>query len=241
MTTTPSDLKLVTLGGAFGLRNVSPFCLKIEMLLESLSLEFELDELTDPRKAPKGKLPFLVAEGKRIADSELIAEYLDDLTSGGVFGAFSEAEMWEGIAITRLVEDHLYWIMVASRWLDDQWWPNVANEFFGAFPAPLRPIITRVARKQVRQTYHLQGLGRHTLEEQRGFARRDLQALSSAVAHSKVLDASNPRYFDFTLAGFLAGLYDQKPHTWINAIADDFPGLAQYTEQVQESVGVWGR
>lgn len=31
-------LKLVTLPAAFGMRNVSPFCLKIEMLLTALNL-----------------------------------------------------------------------------------------------------------------------------------------------------------------------------------------------------------
>ncbi len=66
---TPS-LVLFTLGGAFGLRNVSPFCLKVEMLLTSLELPFELEVQPDPRKAPKGKLPYIVADGSVIVDSE---------------------------------------------------------------------------------------------------------------------------------------------------------------------------
>ncbi len=237
----PVALKLVTLPPAFGMRNVSPFCLKIEMLLANLDLPFELGEEGDPRKAPKGKLPFLVADGETLADSELIALYLDELTDGGVFGGYSAAERAEGTAIVRLIEDHLYWIMVASRWLDDEWWPNVVEGFFGDLPGLIRPLVTRMARKQVRQTYHLHGLGRHTLEEQRGFAERDLEALSSAVDGSSVLNADSPRYFDFALAGFLAGVYDQQPSTWVNPLADKYPNLKQYTEQVQESVGIWGR
>lgn len=237
----PQHLELVTLPPAFGMRNVSPFCLKIEMLLAALELEFELGEEGDPRKAPKGKLPFLVADGRTIADSELIALYLDEITGGGVFGPFDAAQMAQGTALARLVEDHLYWIVVASRWLDDAWWPHVVKGFFGNFPVMLRPLITRIARRQVRQTYHLQGLGRHTLEEQRGFALRDLQALDAAVEHSNALDAASPGYFDFTLAGFLAGVYDQQPPTWVNPLADRFPRLHDYTEEVQRSVGVWGR
>ena len=236
------QLKLVTLPPAFGMRNVSPFCLKIEMLMASLDLDFDLDEEADPRKAPKGKLPFLVIDGgRRLADSELIAEYLDELTGGGVYGRYSAEQKASGFALTRLVEDHLYWILVASRWLDDAWWPNVIEGFFGVFPAPLRPLITRLARRQVRQTYHLQGLGRHSLEEQRGFAERDLRALSGLVAHSGALDASNPGYFDFTLAGFLAGVFDQKPPTWVNELADDHADLRDYAEAVQAKVGIWGR
>ena len=37
-------------------------------------------ELADPRKAPKGKLPYLEVDGEKIPDSELIMEYLDGRT-----------------------------------------------------------------------------------------------------------------------------------------------------------------
>ena len=37
-------IQLVTFPPAFGLRNVSPFCLKTEMLLTSLQLPFEIIE-----------------------------------------------------------------------------------------------------------------------------------------------------------------------------------------------------
>ncbi len=60
-------LELVVLPAAFGMRNVSPFCLKAEMLLTSLELPFTLSEEGDPRKAPKGKLPYLIVDGERLA------------------------------------------------------------------------------------------------------------------------------------------------------------------------------
>jgi glutathione S-transferase len=240
VSTSPS-LKLYTLPPAFGLRNVSPFCLKIEMLMTSLGVEFDTGEEGNPQKAPKGKLPFLVADGRKIADSELIAQYLDEVTGGAVFARYDAAQLASGTAITRLVEDHLYWILVASRWLDDDWWPNVVKGFFSDFPLPVRAILPQVARRGVRKTYHLHGLGRHTLDEQRGFASRDLAALCEATRSSPALNAKDPGIFDFTLAGFMSGVYDQSPATWVNEIADEFPDLKQYTEDVQKSVGVWGR
>ena len=54
-----------------------------------------------------------------------------------------------GLAFTRLAEDHLYWLMVASRWLDDNWWPNVVDGFFGTLPGIIRPVITGIARRQI--------------------------------------------------------------------------------------------
>jgi glutathione S-transferase len=234
-------LTLVTLPPAFGMRNVSPFCLKAEMLLTALELPFELQTESNPAKAPKGKLPYLVDGNIHIADSELIAEYLDRKTDGRVYAGLDATQRSQGLALARLAEDHFYWIMVASRWLDDDWWPNVVQGFFGFIPGVIRPLATSAARKQVRKTYHLHGLGRHSLEEQREFARRDLEAMAGAVPDQGFLFGAQPNVYDFTLAGMMAGVYDNQPATWVTDMAQAYPGLRDYTELVQDAVGVWGR
>lgn len=234
-------LELVTFPPAFGLRNVSPFCLKTEMLLKDLDLEFRITEQSDPRKAPKGKLPVLVADERAIADSELIAEYLDGITQGRVYEGLTAAQKADGFALTRLAEDHLYWLMVASRWLDDEWWPNVAEGFFGFVPVLIRPLIARSARHDVRRTLQLHGLGRHTLEEQRGFAERDLASLEARVPDQGFLHGAAPNVFDFTIAGLMAGIYDNRPPTWLTTLAEGHPRLKGYTERVQDRIGVHGR
>ena len=234
-------LELVTLPAAFGLRNVSPFCVKAEMLLTHVGLEFTKSDIVDPRKAPKGKLPYLVENGEKLADSELIALRVDALTNGAVFGGLSAEANARGYAYTRLVEDHLYWLVVASRWLDDAWWPNVVEGFFGFVPGFIRGFAAGGARKQVRQTLDLHGLGRHDRADQIGFARRDLAALDAAVVGGGFLVSDAPCIHDFAVAGFLATVYDQKPPTWINPIAEEFPALKDYTERVQAAVGVWAR
>lgn len=236
------ELKLVALPAAFGMRSVSPFCLKIEMLLTSLGLPFEIREEADPRKAPKGKLPFLAIDGDVIGDSELIAERLDERTSGQVYGSLTEAQKGIGFSAVRLAEEHLYWILVASRWLDDGWWPHVVDGFFSDLPPVVRTVVPVIARREVRRTYHLQGLGRHTPEEQRGFAHRDLAALGALVGSSGFLVSDDEAcVFDFAVAATLAGIYDQQPGTWLTPIANEYPDLKSYTERVQEKVGVFGR
>ena len=234
-------MTLVTLPPAFGMRNVSPFCLKVELLLTSLNLSFDLATEQDPRKAPKGKLPYLILDDDLIADSELIVEHLDRVTGGKVYAGLDDMQRARGVALTRLAEDHLYWLMVASRWLDDEWWPNVVTGFFGFVPAPLRGFASSMARKQVARTYDLQGLGRHTLAEQKGCADRDLDALSATVPANGFLFGEQPGIYDFTVAGMLAGIYDNQPATWVTDIAHDYDNLRDYTERVQLTVGVWGR
>lgn len=234
-------IKLYTFPEAFGLRNVSPFCLKVEMALTWLDIDFDIVLESDPRKSPKGKLPYIVVDGEVIADSELIFEYLDTRTEGGLYGALTEQEYALGMAYTRLVEDHLYWMLVASRWVDDSWFPNIKQGFFGYLPPVIRSVAAGIARKQVSKTYELHGLGKHTLQEQAGFARRDFRALSGALQQSDYLLGERMTVFDFSVASLLAGLCDNQPATWVTDIAAEFPTLRDYAERVQAEVGVYCR
>ena len=232
-------IKLYTFPAAFGLRNVSPFCLKVEMALEHLGLDHEIILESDPRKSPKGKLPYIIDDGHTLADSELIFEYLDAKADGRLFGDVSDQEHAIGMAFTRLTEDHLYWIMVASRWLDDSWFNNVREGFFGTLPLGIKSLVSGMARKQMANTYQLQGLGNHTLEEQANFARRDFESVSCALKAGGYVCGDKLTVYDFSVVGLLAGIYDQQPRSWVNDIADDFPDVNDYATRVQQEVGVY--
>ena len=234
-------ITLVTFPEAFGLRNVSPFCLKVEMALEHLKLDHEIKLQADPRSAPKGKLPYIDIDGEIIPDSEIIFEKLDEMTQGALYGNLSLTERAAGTAFTRLLEDHLYWMMVASRWLDDDWWPNVKEGFFASMPPLVRTFVGPIARRQMRQTYDLHGLGRHSLDEQKAFAARDLNAIVGAIDETGYLVGGRLTVYDFTAAAMLAGIVDNKPATWLTDIAAGIPALGRYAEKIQSEVGVFGR
>ncbi len=89
-------ITLYTFPKAFGLRNVSPFCLKAEMALTHLNTPFRLTEVSDPRKSPKGKLPFVDFNGRLVSDSEIIFDHLDMLTQGNLYKGLSSREMAQG-------------------------------------------------------------------------------------------------------------------------------------------------
>ena len=234
-------MKLHVIPPAFGLRNTGPFGFKSELALRHLKQEFELVMSPDPRAAPKGKLPFLEDGGTVVADSELILEYLDQKTGGGLYGHLTDTEIADGRAFTRLTEEHLYWAMVASRWLDDEWWPNIVTGFFASMPFPIRHIAPVVARRQVRQTLFLQGLGRHTQEEQEGFTRRDLDAIAKKVGDGPFLLGDKLTAYDFGIASFLAGTIDNQPATRMGVITREYTSLVDYAERVQATVGAYCR
>src|SRR5215204_1715227 len=58
-------------------RNVSPFSLKLEAWLRLADIPYEVRPARGLRKAPKGKLPYIVeADGSAVGDSTLIIEHL---------------------------------------------------------------------------------------------------------------------------------------------------------------------
>jgi glutathione S-transferase len=235
------QIELHTLGEAFGMRSVSPFCLKLEMLLAHLGLDYTLIVEADPRSAPKGKMPWAKINGAVFADSEIILAEIDRLTEGGVFDGLSEQDQAFGLGLVRLAEEHLYWLMAAARWLDDAWWPNVVRDFMKVIPWPLRPLGSAFIRRRMSQTIRLQGLGAHSLSEQLAFAHRDLKALEGAVGGDGFLFSDRLSVFDFSIAALMAGIYDNKPGTWLSEAAEGYVDLKAYVERVQQAVGVYGR
>ena len=229
-----------TLPPAFGQRNPSPFCLKVEMALKHLQLEFTTKTTLELNKAPKGKVPWLDDDGI-IADSEIILVHLDKKTNGGLFGDLTPQEMAVGTAFTRLAEDHLNWIIVATRWLDPVWFEVVKRDFFSNLPLLLRKIVPLIARRSVRQTYHLHGLGRHSMKEQRNFAQRDLQALAAQVEANGYIASKRITVHDFAVASVLAALMDNQPPTWLSIMANEMQSLRDYIDRVQAETGVYCR
>ena len=137
---------------AFNLPSPSPFCVKLELLLKMASIPYSNRYDADVRKAPKAKLPYIVIDGKQtIADSELILRYLKDSGQFSVDEWLSDAEKAQCIAVTRLVEDHLYWLLVGDRWLNDDVWPILRDNFFAGLPPIVKSIVSGIVRKQVRK------------------------------------------------------------------------------------------
>jgi glutathione S-transferase len=69
-------LKLYQFSPRWNIPNTSPFCLKLETYLRMAQIPYTNKYVNDPRKSPKGKLPYILDDGKKIADSNLIIDYL---------------------------------------------------------------------------------------------------------------------------------------------------------------------
>ena len=84
-------------------------------------------------------------------------------------------------AIEKMCEEHLYFALVAPRWLDDANSAKGPAQFFKAAPMPFRPIMQSLVGCKVEKTLKLQGFLRHTRAERDALAIAGIDALASLL------------------------------------------------------------
>ena len=188
----------------FGIPNPSPFCMKLETWLRIAGLPFEVVRVVDPRKGPKGKVPWIEDGGQTIADSAFIIEYLEKAYGDRLNKDLGAEDRATSLALRRLIEEHLYWAIAHGRFLDDEVWPSTKTQFLAGFPAPLRPLVGRLVRKTIAKSLHLQGLGRHSQDDLYRLGCDDLTALSTFLGDKPYFFGDKPTELDATAYGFLA-------------------------------------
>lgn len=179
---TDSPVVVWGLAPVFGLPSPSPFCLKLETWLRMAGVDYEARALKGPPKSETKKAPYLErADGSLLADSSIIIRTLADERSIDPWQGVDGAERARGIAITRLVEESLYFALLHERWIPRGNRAIARDAYFGAVPGMLRKTITNQIAKSVEKSCHGQGFGRLSAAEQRRKAIADLDALELLI------------------------------------------------------------
>jgi glutathione S-transferase len=177
---------------------------KAMVLLKMAGQPFE-HKRGDLRRAPKGKIPYIVDEGVTVADTTFIRAHLKkkyavDFDAGLDSGA--RAIAW---AFEKMMEEQFYFALLHSRWIDDASFDRGPREFFKMVPAPIRPLVVRAIRRKVRRQLGAQGMSRHSPTEVIELSRRTLDALSAHLADKPYLMGARPCGPDAGVFGQLAG------------------------------------
>ena len=226
-------IKLYQFPPAFGLPNASPFCMKVETYLRMAGLPYECPRGADLRKSPKGKLPYIDDNGKIVADSTLILDYLKATYGDTLDARLTPAQRALGVAIQRTFEESLYWPVVHSRWIDDTGFAKVGPAAFGRLRFPLRQIIPIIARRGLRQQLHEQGTGRHRRDEIYDIGCRDITAISDLLGEQPYFLGDAPASIDATGYAFLANLLWVPIDLPMRAHAATFANLEAYCQRMK--------
>jgi glutathione S-transferase len=198
-------ITLYTFGPLFGLPDPSPFVVKAEILLKMADLEYRTDT-SGFRRAPKGKLPFIDDDGKQIADSTFIRWHLEEKYRFDFDRGLTSGERGTAWAVDKMLEDHVYWAMIDSRWMNDENFNNGPAVFFNSIPLPMRGLVRKMVRGKVRRSLQGHGFGLHTTVEIERLTARAMQAVAEILGDKPYLMGSQPCGADATAYAFVSGL-----------------------------------
>ncbi|MCF6219912.1 MAG: glutathione S-transferase family protein [Robiginitomaculum sp.] len=202
----------------FGIRDASPFALKLETYLRLAGLDFESIEIMSPVKAPKAKIPYIIDGDQTIADSSLCIGYLKDKYGDKLGKNLSLKQHAIGHAVKTMLEERTYWVMVNMRWMDEDKHQLMKETWFDAIPALIRGLIFKKIIKDMAKGMYAHGIGRHTDAEIMAFGLDDLAAFEAVLGDKPYLLGDVPSEYDATGYGFLA-----------NFMAEQFPSpLSEY-------------
>jgi glutathione S-transferase len=224
-------ITLYTFGPYFGLPDASPFVTKAIMLLKFAGLEYSEDR-GGFGKAPKGKLPYINDGGVIVADSTFIRFHIEKKYGFDFDAGLTPEQKAAAWAIEKMCEEHLYFAMVATRWLDDANFATGPAQFFKTVPMPLRPLVQSLVRRKVKKTLNLQGFGRHTPAGRDALAIADIDALAALIGDKAFLMGEKPCGADATVFAFVASFLTPLFNTPIRTATGRHPNLTAYEDRI---------
>ncbi|MAZ65622.1 MAG: glutathione S-transferase [Kangiellaceae bacterium] len=227
-----SQITLHQFPPAFGLPNASPFCVKLELILRIFELDYQNHYTMQLKKAPKGKFPYLTDGDKTIADSEFVMDYLIKTYRPDFDQSLTDEQHGIGTALSRMLNEHTYWVMVYSRWVEPEGWNRMKSLFFRKIPLPLRPIITTLVQRKIKNSLWAQGIGRHQRDEIYGRAMQDLEAVEALLPESYFLFGDEPCRYDCSIYAFIVNILATPFENPLKDKARSLPKLIRYTKQL---------
>ena len=224
-------ITLYAFGPGFGLPDPSPFVTKAEVLLKMAAVPYSTDT-TGFKKAPKGKLPYIDDGGVVVADSTFIRMHLQRRYDVDFDAGLSPAERGIAWAFEKMCEDHLYWAVLHARWMIEANFDAGPRKFFDAVPAPIRPLVVAMVKRQVRRNLWGHGLGRHTDEEVALLAAHDLGAIANFLGDKPYLMGGRPCGADASVFAFVAACFPARFKTPIRVAAELQPNLVAYRDRM---------
>jgi glutathione S-transferase len=230
--TTRQPIKLFQFPRMFGIPNLSPFCCKLETWLRIARIPYEVVDTPDPRKGPKGKLPFVEDGGVRIADSSRIIDHL--VTTRGIDpdARLDAGQRAIALLVQRTLEEHYAFVLAYTHLLRGEGFRHTRTRF-DSVPAVVRPLVSRVVQGRIRDLLWTQGILRHSDEEIVESALRDWRAVLAVMSDGPFFFGDEPTSVDAIVFGMLATTVLTPIESPIRDFLRSQPGCVAYAERMR--------
>lgn len=213
--------------------SLSPFCMKVELYLRMTGVLYEPIIELDASPGPKGKLPYIELEDLRLGDSYFIIEYLKRIHGDPLDAELGARDRAIGLAVSRMLDEHLYWALVHSRWLDPRFSPRMLDVFLSAVPAEQRAPIETAVIDGLAKTLRAHGIGRHSPDEVQARAAADLTAVATLLGTSDFMLGDRPTSLDAAVYPFVSNLVDVDMDTELRRHAFSHANLVAYAARMR--------
>jgi len=223
---------------AWGLPDISPFCIKAETYLRMAGFEYRT-VVSDSRKAPKGKCPYIEHDGHIICDSSFIVNHLESCATTPLDKELNRHDKAISAAFKALFEEQLYFIGLWSRWVDPVGWKiyrPVLHELAPHLGVPkfLIPLVEPGIRYKIRRSVYVQGTGRHSPDEINTIGIGVISAVSDWLQDKPYMLGDDPHTIDATAYAFLCGWIWGPFDGPIKDHAISLGNLASYCERMKD-------
>ncbi len=191
----------------WGIPNQSQFCVKLETFLRINKIPYQIVE-TLPLKAPRGKLPFIIDENNhKISDSRLIVNHLRLKYPDLEQVKLSPEQNSIATAFQRLLEDHLYWAGMITRWdYSESNWQVTKQAIFGVLPPIILDVAAWIYRRKIKSQLLGHGMGRLNHDEVFELAKVDLESLALFLGNKPYFMGDEATSLDASAYGILVNI-----------------------------------
>lgn len=198
-----APIKLFQFPRMFGIPNVSPYCCKLETWLRIARIPYEVVDTPNPRKGPKGKVPFIEDAGMRIGDSSLIVDHLKRTRSVDPDARLDASQRALALLVQRTLEEHYAFVILYTHFVRAEGWRHMRITF-DSVPAIIRPLVGRLVRGRMKKMLWTQGILRHSDEDIIESALRDWRAVLTILGDDPFFFGDEPTGLDAIVFGALA-------------------------------------
>lgn len=221
---------------AFGVANLSPFCMKVEAFLRIADIPYQVIETNDLRLAPKGKLPFIRDNGIAVSDSEFIMDYLQSKHGFEVDGHLDTRQKVLHHALSRMLDEHLYWVLMYSRYIEPKNWQTLKQHLYGHIPPPVSTVLAKKTQDSMQRQLYAQGLGRHNAEEIYRKAGKDIEALAYALGSQSWFGGDYISRLDLAAIAYLSNALLRKLSSPLTEKIQRYENLLEYLQRAESAV-----
>ncbi|PIC26239.1 hypothetical protein B9Z55_018870 [Caenorhabditis nigoni] len=213
--------------------NMSPFCMKIEIICRVYGINYEVIENAKLRSR-NGTLPFIELNGEHISDSDLIEIRLRQHFKIPCLPSEQEAH---ATALTRMADNHLFHVLMRYHCADNIFYKTFLELLdFNSYIIPLAiPFMKQIIGGQIYKN-STSAIGDFESEELDELLHRDLKVFETVLGDKKFLFGDQITPVDAAFFSQLAAVYYPFRTHITEVLEKDFPKILEFCERVKSQV-----